>query len=51
MQFFIPMHPSAATHQAKQLHACRKGGKPHAVLLRISRLAAAAGGAQEKEGL
>jgi Holliday junction resolvase RusA-like endonuclease len=32
MQFFLPMKPPTTTHQAKQIHAYMKGGKPHAVL-------------------
>ena len=32
MQFFIPMQPPTTTHNAKQLHAYMKGGKPCAVL-------------------
>ena len=31
-QFFIPMQPPTTTHNAKQLHAYMKGGKPCAVL-------------------
>ena len=31
MQFFIPMQPPTTTHNAKQLHAYMKGGKPCAV--------------------
>ncbi len=27
-QFFIPMQPPTTTHNAKQLHAYMKGGKP-----------------------
>lgn len=32
MQFFLPMKPPTVTHQAKELHAFMKGGKPCAVL-------------------
>lgn len=32
MQFFIPMKPPTTTHNAKQLHAFMRGGKPCAVL-------------------
>ena len=32
MQFFIPMQPPTTTHNAKQLHAFMRGGKPCAVL-------------------
>ena len=32
MQFFVPMQPPTTTHNAKQLHAYMKGGKPCAVL-------------------
>lgn len=32
IQFFIPMRPPTTTHNAKQLHAYMKGGKPCAVL-------------------
>ena len=32
MRFFMPMRPPTVTHQAKQLHAYMKGGKPSAVL-------------------
>ena len=28
MQFFIPMQPPTTTHNAKQLHAFMRGGKP-----------------------
>ena len=31
-QFFIPMRPPTTTHNAKELHAYMKGGKPCAVL-------------------
>lgn len=31
-QFFIPMKPPTTTHNAKQIHAYMKGGKPCAVL-------------------
>lgn len=32
LQFFMPMQPPTVTHQAKQLRAYMKGGKPCAVL-------------------
>ena len=32
IQFFIPMRPPTTTHNAKELHAYMKGGKPCAVL-------------------
>lgn len=31
-QFFLPMKPPTTTHNAKELHAYMKGGKPCAVL-------------------
>ena len=40
-QFFIPMQPPTTTHNAKQLHAYMKGGKPCAVLHDSSELKAA----------
>ena len=35
-QFFIPMRPPTTTHNAKELHAYMKGGKPCAVLHDLS---------------
>ena len=40
-QFFIPMRPPTTTHNAKELHAYMKGGKPCAVLHDSSELKAA----------
>ena len=40
-QFFIPMRPPTTTHNAKELHAYMKGGKPCAVLYDSAELKAA----------
>ena len=34
-QFFIPMRPPTTTHNAKELHAYMKGGKPRTVKSRL----------------
>lgn len=40
-QFFLPMKPPTTTHNAKELHAYMKGGKPCAVLHDSAELKAA----------
>ena len=40
-QFFLPMKPPTTTHNAKELHAYMKGGKPCAVLYDSAELKAA----------